>query len=67
MSYLKDYITINCYLDNDTAGRTALTELTAIYGSTVIDRSTLYSEFNDLNNLLVNQSFTKNTLPNENK
>ena len=67
MSYLKDYITINCYLDNDTAGRTALTELTAIYGSTVIDRSILYSEFNDLNEYLTNQSFTKNTLSNENK
>lgn len=65
--YLKDYITINCYLDNDTAGRTALTELTAIYDSTVIDRSTLYSEFNDLNEYLTNQSFTKNTLSNENK
>ena len=65
--YLKGYTTINCYLDNDTAGRTALTELTAIYGSTVIDRSTLYSEFNDLNEYLTNQSFTKNTLSNENK
>ena len=52
MPYLKDYITINCYLDNDTAGRTALTELTAVYGSTVIDCSTLYSEFNDLNEYL---------------
>ena len=67
MPYLKDYITINCYLDNDTAGRTALTELTAIYGSFVIDRSTLYSEFNDLNEYLTNQSFTKNTLSNESK
>ena len=65
--YLKGYTTINCYLDNDTAGRTALTELTAIYGSAVIDRSILYSEFNDLNEYLTNQSFTKNTLSNENK
>lgn len=65
--YLKDYRTINCYLDNDTAGQTALSELTAIYGSIVIDRSTLYSEFNDLNDFLVNQSFIKNTLSNENK
>ena len=65
--YLKGYAAINCYLDNDTAGRTALTELTAIYGTTVIDRSTLYSEFNDLNEYLTNQSFTKNTLSNENK
>ena len=45
--YLKGYTVINCYLDNDNAGQTALAELTAIYGSTVIDRSTLYSEFND--------------------
>lgn len=65
--FLKDYRTINCYLDNDTAGQNALSELTAIYGSIEIDRSTLYSEFNDLNDFLVNQSFTKSTLPNENK
>lgn len=65
--YLKDYTTINCYLDNDNAGKTALAELTAIYGSTVIDRSILYSEFNDLNEYLTNQSFAKNTLSNENK
>ena len=56
--FLKGYTTINCYLDNDNAGKTALAELTAIYGSTVIDRSTLYSEFNDLNDFLVNQSST---------
>lgn len=65
--YLKGYTDINCYLDNDNAGKTALTELTAVYGPTVIDRSTQYSEFNDLNDFLVNQSFTKYTLPNENK
>lgn len=56
--YLKDYTAINCYLDNDNAGQSALAELTAIYGSTVIDRSTLYSEFNDLNDFLVNRSST---------
>lgn len=65
--YLRNYTVINCYLDNDNAGQTALAELTAIYGSTVIDRSTLYSKFNDLNEYLTNQSFTKNTLSNENK
>lgn len=56
--FLRGYKTINCYLDNDTAGQSALAELTAIYGSDVIDRSTLYSEFNDLNDFLVNQSLT---------
>lgn len=64
--YLRNYTVINCYLDNDNAGETALAELTAIYGSAVIDRSTLYSEFNDLNDFLVNRFFTQNTIPNEN-
>ena len=61
--YLKGYTVINCYLDNDNAGKTALAELTAIYGSTVIDRSILYSEFNDLNDFLVNRSFTQKHTP----
>ena len=65
--FLRGYKTINCYLDNDIAGQTALSELTAIYGSIVIDRSTLYSKFNDLNDFLVNQSFIKNKISNENK
>lgn len=56
--YLKGYTTINCYLDNDNAGQTALAEMTAIYGSTVTDRSTLYSEFNDLNEYITHQSST---------
>ena len=56
--HLKGYSAINCYLDNDNAGQTALAELTAIYGSTVVDRSTLYSGFNDLNEYLTHQSFT---------
>lgn len=64
--YLRNYTVINCYLDNDNAGQTALAELTAIYGSTVIDHSTLYSESNDLNDFLVNRSFTQNTISNEN-
>lgn len=56
--FLRGYRTINCYLDNDNAGQAALAELAVIYGSIVIDRSTLYSEFNDLNDFLVNQSST---------
>lgn len=65
--FLRGYKTINCYLDNDTAGQTALFELTAMYGSILIDRSTLYSEFNDLNDYIVNQSFNKHKISNENK
>ena len=53
--YLKGYTAINCYLDNDTAGQTALTELTTIYGSTVIDCSALYSGYNDLNEYIFHQ------------
>ena len=54
----KDYTAINCYLDNDSAGKTALAELTAKYDSIVIDRSTLYSGFNDLNEYLTHQCST---------
>lgn len=67
LPYLNDYGVINCYLDNDDAGRTALSELTAIYGSTVIDRSSLYSGFNDLNEYLVNQISKISKNDNENK
>ena len=64
---LKDYSIINCYLDHDNAGETALAELTAIYGSTVIDRSTLYSGFNDLNEYLTHQSSTIKLNEHENR
>lgn len=65
--YLNDYSVINCYLDNDNAGRTVLSELTAIYGTTVIDRSSLYSGFNDLNEYIVNQISKITQNDNENK
>ena len=64
---LNDYTTIYCFLDNDNAGRTALSELRVACDTTVIDRSHLYSEFNDLNEYLVNQSFTQNRIANEDK
>lgn len=67
LPYLNDYNVINSYLDNDNAGRTALSELTAIYGSTVIDRSILYSGFNDLNDYLIKQYSPINKNDNENK
>ena len=49
---LSAYRHIECYLDNDTAGKTALSQLTAQLGSTVTDRSPLYTGFNDLNDYL---------------
>ena len=57
---LKDYDTINCYLDNDNAGTSALVELTKQFGSVIIDRSTLYSGFNDLNEYLTHQCLPPN-------
>ena len=59
VSYLKGYTTINCYLDNDNAGQTALAELSAIYGLTVIDSSKLYSGLKDLNEYLINKIFNQ--------
>lgn len=59
VSRLRDYHTIHCYLDNDVAGKTALAQLTERLGISVIDRSTLYSGCNDLNEYLTT-SFTKN-------
>ena len=64
--YIKDYSVINCYLDNDNAGQTALSELKAIYGTTVIDHSSLYSGFNDLNEFLIKQYSPINRTENEN-
>ncbi len=64
--YLNGYTAINCYLDNDNAGRTALSELTALYDTTVIDRSSLYSGFNDLNEYLIKQYSSINKNDNEN-
>ena len=57
--HLRDYNAIHCYLDNDVAGKIALGQLTKRFGTKVIDRSTLYSGFNDLNEYLTT-SFTNN-------
>lgn len=57
--HLRDYNAIHCYLDNDVAGKIALGQLTERFGKKVIDRSTLYSGCNDLNEYLTT-SFTNN-------
>lgn len=57
--HLWDYTAIHCYLDNDVAGNTVLAQLTKQLGTKVIDRSTLYSGCNDLNEYLTT-SFTTN-------
>lgn len=50
--YLRDYSAIHCYLDNDNAGKSAFAAISAEFDN-VIDRSTLYSQFNDLNEFLI--------------
>lgn len=52
ISHLLNYTAIHCYLDNDTACKTALAQLTERFVTKVIDRSTLYSGYNDLNEYL---------------
>lgn len=49
--YLRDYNTIHCYLDNDDAGKSAFAAISAEFNN-VIDCSTLYTQFNDLNEFL---------------
>ena len=51
ITYLRDYNTINCYLDNDNAGKSAFATISDEFGN-VIDRSFLYTWFNDLNEYL---------------
>ena len=50
---LSDYSVINCYLDNDDAGRAALAKLRKEFGDRVTDKSTLYPDHKDLNDYLV--------------
>ena len=52
IQYLRDYSTIHCYLDNDNAGKSAFAAISAECDN-VIDCSTLYSQFNDLNEFLI--------------
>lgn len=59
--YLCDYNTINCYLDNDNAGKSAFAAISADFVS-VIDCSTLYSQFNDLNEFLTQSKNTINSI-----
>jgi DNA primase len=55
LSALEGAKRINCYFDNDTAGRAAYGKLQAV-GFPVKDRSSLYANHNDLNELLQQKS-----------
>lgn len=61
IQYLRDYSTIYCYLDNDDAGKSAFAAISADFVS-VIDCSTLYSQFNDLNEFLTQSKNTINSI-----
>lgn len=58
---LADYTVIQCYLDNDPAGRAALARLRREFGDKVMDKSALYPDNKDLNDFLCQreQSQTK--------
>ena len=50
---LGDYTVIQCYLDNDTAGRAALARHQREFGNKVTDKSALYPNHKDLNDYLM--------------
>lgn len=50
---LVDYTVIQCYLDNDAAGRAALARLRREFGDRVMDKSALYPDNKDLNDYLM--------------
>ena len=49
---LSHYENVQCFLDNDEAGRNAYKQLSEELGSSVLDSSCLYSDFKDLNDYL---------------
>jgi len=54
------YRRIECYLDNDDAGRRTLEKLRADFGEKVIDRSSLYADHKDLNEFLLSKNVGNN-------
>jgi DNA primase len=49
---LSTYEQISCFLDNDNAGRQALSVINEKYGNRVLDQSIHYRDYNDLNDFL---------------
>lgn len=58
---LADYTVIQCYLDNDSAGRSALARLQREFGDKVMDKSALYPDHKDLNDYLMSLYPKKST------
>lgn len=61
MNRLQGYGCIHCFLDNDTAGRTAYREMEQAFPCKVRDASTYYSEYKDLNDYLCGRKSTQAT------
>lgn len=53
---LHGYERIDCFLDNDEAGRRTFQRLHDCFGEKVIDRSSLYAEHKDLNEFLLSEN-----------
>lgn len=53
---LSHYKNVQCFLDNDEVGRNAYKQLSEELGSSVLDTSSLYSDFKDLNDYLCAES-----------
>lgn len=58
---LGDYTVIQCYLDNDAAGRTALARLQREFSDKIMDNSALYPNHKDLNDYLMSLYPKKST------
>ena len=58
---LGNYTVIQCYLDNDTAGRAALARLRREFGDKVMDKSAFYPNHKDLNDYLMSLYPKKST------
>ena len=58
---LAEYSLIQCYLDNDAAGRSALARLQREFGDKVMDKSALYPDHKDLNDYLMSLYPKKST------
>ena len=64
---LANYTRIGCFLDNDTAGRTAYKNLQTMLGERLFDKSIYYSEYKDLNDYLCGKSLSQSAEPMEQK
>lgn len=60
---LADYSEIGCFLDNDTAGRTACEHLKARFGERISDNSIHYREYKDLNDYLCGKPLSQSAEP----